>query len=517
MTSVGLLAGAAVYLSGRFNRTVVGATISGALLTGVLGTAISWHTAKSLNGLVATVEEQAEGDDPPFESARVDCVGRVCSTMNASQRTLRDEHEARLEAENLRTELERTAEDYTCVIDRCASGELGARMDPRSESDAMNRLAGEFNDMMADFEAMIDDLSQLVDAVATASDEVAPETAEDRTDPNSLTAVLQDLSDDAQTQTDELRTAAVQINQLSAAVSEVAESADEAKRLSEETVQIGKDGREAAVAAVEGIHDIERESEDTAEAIESLQEEVHQIDELIDFISEIAEQTNILALNAHIEASRAGEQGSGFAAVAHEIKELAERTKEAADNIEGRLTRIQQQTDRSVEEVQDTGAHIAAQADSVANAAEALTDIVSQASETNASLNEISDLTQEQVDTANDTLQRVEAVADTSEDIANEVDILITSAESRTPSHSQGPHSTSDLAARAERLSEELEPFGRNQVASSDGGDPGATTQRVDSSTTDMVTDATTETEAGAKPSEPDGGTPGAIDNGEGE
>lgn len=504
-----------MYISGRFNRTVAGATISGALLTGILGTTISWHTARSLNGLVATAEERSEGRNPTFESARVDCVGRVASTMATTHETLLEEHEARVEAENFGTNLERTAKDYTHVIRQCASGELNERMTPSSESEALQTLAKEFNDMVADFEVLADDLSQLVNEVAT-SREMALETADDRSSLGSETTLLHDLSDDVRAQTDDLDIAVAQINQLSTAIVEIADSVGEVERMSEKTVQIGNGGRESAIAAVEGINNIESESEETVEAIESLQTEVEQIDDLIYFISEIAEQTNILALNAHIEASRAGEQGAGFAAVADEIKELAERTKEAADDIEERLKRIQRQTNQSVKEVQETSDRIAKQADSVENAEEALTDIVSYANETNADISEIHEMAQEQVDTATEARQIIEVVADTSEDIAAEVEALITAAESQTASHTQDPHSRSDLLHQTERLCEDLEPFMNARTSPDDDGGT-ESTMWVESSPADVLNDTNTEQEAEAKKSEPDGGGPAETgDNDEG-
>lgn len=95
------------------------------------------------------------------------------------------------------------------------------------------------------------------------------------------------------------------------------------------------------------MNEIEAESDQAITEIERLEAEMGQIDELLEFISEVAEQTNMLALNANIEASRSSSTDDGFAVVADEVKELANETKLAAERIEERLDRIQAQTERT--------------------------------------------------------------------------------------------------------------------------------------------------------------------------
>ena len=159
------------------------------------------------------------------------------------------------------------------------------------------------------------------------------------------------------------------MTQMNATIQDVANSAENAASSASDSNNNAKAGESMVNETVHAVDNLTKEINQSASAIEKLQADSENISTILDVIKGVSEQTNLLALNAAIEAARAGEQGRGFAVVADEVRTLAQRTKESATNIEqmidkfqsGILTAIevmtksQQQTDLVVEKVSKTG------------------------------------------------------------------------------------------------------------------------------------------------------------------
>ncbi|WP_191965396.1 MULTISPECIES: methyl-accepting chemotaxis protein [Haloferax] len=363
----------------------------------------------------------------------------------------------RLDTEN--QQLKAMAGEYAEVLKACADGDLSQRMDEDVENEVASRFAAQFNEMMTEFEQTTVKAENFAKEVATLSNEVTVSATEVREGSEQVSGSLHSISNVAETQYDNLESVAIDMSNLSATIEEIDDSSSDVAEIAQQTVETGREGREAATEAIKGMKEIEQESVDTVEEIERLESEVQQIDDLIDFIREIAEQTNMLALNANIEASRAGESGQGFAVVAREIKELAEGTKDAAADIETRLEEIQSQTSQTVAEVRDTREQIARHTDSVQNAAEALNQIAENAQETNTGVQEISSVTSQQADATQAVLSAVDDATETSAETVEEASAAATGAEQQTLALSAVSDSASALATQANRLNDTLDQF----------------------------------------------------------
>jgi len=233
-------------------------------------------------------------------------------------------------------------------------GDLTVTVDDSSK-DETGDVARAFNKFVAKIRTTITSVASETTQVASTSEELSIVS-------NTTSAAVKKLHDETQ----QVATAMTQMN---ATIQDVANSAENAASSASDSNNNAKAGESMVNETVHAVDNLTKEINQSASAIEKLQADSENISTILDVIKGVSEQTNLLALNAAIEAARAGEQGRGFAVVADEVRTLAQRTKESAANIEqmidkfqsGILTAIevmtksQQQTDLVVEKVSKTG------------------------------------------------------------------------------------------------------------------------------------------------------------------
>ncbi|MGY2292512.1 methyl-accepting chemotaxis protein [Pseudomonas sp. SDO528_S397] len=220
-----------------------------------------------------------------------------------------------------------------------ADGNLSQAIDVDGK-DEPARLLGALATMQSNLRQTIQHIAGSATQLASAAEE--------------LSAVTEEASKGLQQQNNEIDQAATAVNEMTAAVEEVARNAVSTSEASGQSNQAAQEGRDRVVETVGAIQTMTRDVQDTAQLIEGLATQGRDIGKVLDVIRAIAEQTNLLALNAAIEAARAGEAGRGFAVVADEVRALAHRTAQSTQEIEKMVAGIQSGTGEAVLSMQQS-------------------------------------------------------------------------------------------------------------------------------------------------------------------
>ncbi len=244
------------------------------------------------------------------------------------------------------------------------------------EGDLTKRIHVEHNDELGDlsnhFNTFMEKLHDIISQVAASTDHSASASEE-------ISSSATQVAQSAETQKDQTSQVATAMQEMSSTVMQVSDNSHRASDNAKEAGDLARKGGSVVSDTVEVIKGVADATRDTATKIEELGRSSDQIGQIIGVIDDIADQTNLLALNAAIEAARAGEQGRGFAVVADEVRKLAERTTHATKEIAQMIKTIQEETKKAVEAMKSGTDKVDAGVDSARKAGEALESIIKSA------------------------------------------------------------------------------------------------------------------------------------------
>lgn len=313
------------------------------------------------------------------------------------------------------------------LAEAIAGGDMTHKVDAimLNRTDEIGQLMNSLNKMSGNLKSVIGNISQASNQIASASEE--------------LSSTAEQMSRGMQHQTSQTSQIASAMEEMSATVLEVAKNSQSASSSANEASSTAQKGGEVVTKTISGMMSIAATVEQSARTIGELGKSSDQIGEIVAVIDDIADQTNLLALNAAIEAARAGEQGRGFAVVADEVRKLAERTTKATKEIAQMIKNIQKETGSAVSAM-EAGTKEVKEGVNLANqAGKSLVMIV------------------DAVNKVNDMIRQIATAAEQQSTAAEEISKSIEEIASVTKETSAGSNQTATASHELSRMATELQ------------------------------------------------------------
>ncbi|MHB8929158.1 MAG: methyl-accepting chemotaxis protein [Melioribacteraceae bacterium] len=357
------------------------------------------HLSKSFNTMVENIRNS---------------MNEIKQKEIVAKEAAREAEEAKAIADGQKEYLSDSVKKILSEMNKFENGDMTVELEVEND-DEIGKLFEGFNQAVNNVGNLISSVESAVQATASASNEISSSSEE--------------MAAGAQEQSSQTTEVASAVEQMTKTIFETTKNSSNAAEAAKNAGSIAKEGGKVVNETIEGLNRVAQVVKRSAETVQELGKSSDQIGEIVQVIDDIADQTNLLALNAAIEAARAGEQGRGFAVVADEVRKLAERTTKATKEIATMIKQIQRDTEEAVISMKEGTKEVEKGKELADLAGKSLKEIISGSDEVVNIVTQVAAASEEQSATAEEISKNIEAISNVTQESASGVQQIARAAE----------------------------------------------------------------------------------------